>query len=585
MVRLDAFHVLNKVEKIHDGHYCQVGTVVGQPQWQHHRWRFNFKFISGGTDHKVHLFWYGPPHALQDGDVWQLCLKLKPAPVASNWGEWDYHQWLMMHGIESIGYVVKSSRNRRISQTHVYGVTQWRRTLLDRINALALPAIVQGILSALTVGSHQTITQPQWLVFQRTGTNHLIAIAGLHLGVLTGLVMWLSRVLWLRIGGGLHWPVDRVVAVAGLSVSLLYSLMAHFSLPTQRAFIMLAIYLVTMMRRYHSVWYVRFAIAVLVVVLVDPFSIVSASFWLSFMSVLSIVYVCSGRLHPYQKWRQWLGLQSAIVVGLTPLTLYFFHQLSAIGVIANLISVPWVACVILPLCAAASLTAVFSASLSSSIFWLAGQLTAPMWWVLVKLSQQDWLIWHHTVTHIWVVCMAMLGALLVLMPYGLPGRWLGLYCWLPFVWYRPYAVPTEAMAVSMVQHQNQSAYIVQTSHHAAVFGHYGHRLERYMHTALRYFSLTSSTPLRCRRTQTYDWDGVRLTQTVNRRLGHACTLTLSLPCGHLAMDAAGLVYQSVCPVNKRSTIHLAVQPGVRLEVSLSGDYHLKKWRHGAHNLL
>ncbi|PHQ81289.1 MAG: hypothetical protein COB66_02620, partial [Coxiella sp. (in: Bacteria)] len=405
------------------------GVVASIPKEQAHAQQFLFEGTLARqrmAPQLIRLSWYQPHPHVTVGEHWKLTVSLRPPSGLHNPGGFDYRRWLILHGVRAVGYVKSHQPYQLLQKPQHSSITRWRESLQEMIHQ-AIPTIqVAGLIAAITVGSHNLIQPEQWRVFQRTGTNHLMAISGLHIGFVAGFGFLLMGLLWRRSTRLLLWrPVQYAQAVAAIIAAICYGLMAGFSLPTQRAVIMVVIIMATVLFKQAVFLWQRIVFAFCVVLLLDPFALFSASLWLSFGSVTFIVYVCSGRYQSYRKSIQWARLQLALLVGLAPLTVYYFGQVALVGLLANAVAVPWVGFIIIPLCLLAALAAFVSSHAAIFLFKGAGFAITPLWHYLQWLSQQQWAVWQHAIPQVWILIMAVLGAFVVLLPRGVPGRWLG----------------------------------------------------------------------------------------------------------------------------------------------------------------
>ena len=150
------------------------------------------------------------------------------------------------------------------------------------------------------------MTSEQWEVFRRTGTSHLIAISGLHIGLIAGFMFLVVNFVWRQIPAlTLRIPAQQIAAVFSLGAALFYSLLAGFSLPTQRALIMLTVVLSGVLLRRRVATWDSLSLALLTVLVMDPLSVMSASFWLSFGAVTVIICTINARLKPSKLWWRW----------------------------------------------------------------------------------------------------------------------------------------------------------------------------------------------------------------------------------------------------------------------------------------
>ena len=418
----------------------------------------------------LRLNWYNPHPPVYVGDRWQLTVSLKPSWGLHNFGAFDYQQWLIFHGISATGSVVASSPNALLKRGKQYAVARWRERLLLLVQQAVKNPDIVGLITALTVGSHALIEATQWPVFQRTGTNHLMAISGLHIGIVAGfgfLFMGLVGRFFSRLL--LYVPLQSLQAMAAILAAVIYGVMAGFSLPTQRAVMMVVVVMLALLCRRMLFLWQRFVFAFCVVVILDPLSFFSMSLWMSFGSVFWIAYVNSARLKSYKKLTAWWRLQCALFVGLVPLTLVAFNQISFIGIVANLIAVPWVSFLIVPLCLLAAIVSWLSKTCAIFLFHVSGLLMTPLWHYLLFLSQQSWAVWAHVISQSWVIALGMIGALLLLLPRGFPGRYFGLFLWLPLFFHKPALPAKDELWLTVLDVGQGLSVLIQTQHHNLLY--------------------------------------------------------------------------------------------------------------------
>ncbi len=444
------------------------GRVVDLPITSAHAVQFLFQLKDQPA--LLQIRWYKPYPVIKVGDQWRLYLSLKPPLGLHNPGGFDYRQWLIWHGIRATGYVKSSNKNNLIHRQQHITINLWRQQLKQLITTAIDQPEIAGLIVALTTGFHGAILSKQWPVFQRTGTNHLMAISGLHIGMVAGFAFLLMGFIWRRSEYLLLWqPLQFAQAIAAICVAIIYGLMAGFSLPTQRALLMILVVMLALLSRRQVPLWQRFVFAFCVVVLIDPFALHSSSLWMSFGSVFWIMYVCSGRWKSYAKWMQWTRLQLALLLGLAPLTLYYFHQVALSGFLANAVAVPWVGFLIVPLCLIAAGVSLFNIGAAKLLFMLAGKCIMPLWLYLHWLSQQSWAMWGHTITAGWVLALALLGMGLLLLPRGVPGRWFGLFLCLPLVTYKPPGPSTNQLWLTVLDVGQGLATVLRTAQQTLVY--------------------------------------------------------------------------------------------------------------------
>ena len=160
-----------------------------------------------------------------------------------NPGGFDYEHWLFRQGVRATGYVRRGELNRRVGESAwKFPVNRLRQRLADALRAGLGDSPMQDILLALAIGERSGISPGQWEVFTRTGTNHLMSISGLHIGLVAGFVFFLLRRFWALTGTmAEHWPATKAAAVGSLLAAAAYAALAGFAVPTQRALVMVAV--------------------------------------------------------------------------------------------------------------------------------------------------------------------------------------------------------------------------------------------------------------------------------------------------------------------------------------------------------
>lgn len=425
-------------------------------------------------DTKMHpllrLNWYKPYPTVSVGDRWQFTVSLKPAWGLHNFGAFDYQQWLIFHGISATGTVLSSSPSTLLARGKRYLISRWREHLLLLVQQAITDPDVVGLITALTIGSHALIESTQWPVFQRTGTNHLMAISGLHIGMVAGFgFLWMGLVGRFFTRLLLVIPLQSLQAGGAIVSTLVYGVMSGFSLPTQRAVIMvLCVMCSLLIRRSFFLWH-RLIFAFCCAVLLDPFCFFSISLWMSFSSVFWIAYLNSARFKPYKKLAGWWRLQIALCVGLMPMTLLAFHQVSFMGILANLLAVPWVSFFVVPLCLLAAISSLLSRSCAIFLFHLSGLFMKPLWHYLVFLSDSPGAVWMHHMSEPWVIGLGVVGVFVFLLPRGIPGRYMGLYLCLPLFFYQPALPAKHELWLTMLDVGQGLSLVIQTQHHTLLY--------------------------------------------------------------------------------------------------------------------
>lgn len=348
-----------------------TGTVQGIPDSNSHRSRFFFQvdgLQQGKTwlpgSWRLRISWYKQAPDVVAGEKWVLPLRLKKVHGYRNPGGFDYEGWLYARRVIYSGYV--KGEGQRIDSAF-WSLDRLRQRVVESISLAAISPRSAAVVQALVVGDRSALSREDKAVFAATGTSHLIAISGLHIGLIAALIYFLLRWAWrLFPSACCRWPATVAAAPAAIFAALAYAAMAGFSIPTQRALIMLLVAMLGIVFR-RSVRAVHvLGLALLAVLLWDPYSVVSAGFWLSFGAVGVILYLAT----PVAGRFSWVSLQLGISVALAPLLVWQQLPVSLLSPVVNLLAIPVFGMLIVPF----SLLAV----LSQMIWPDLGQLLLPV---------------------------------------------------------------------------------------------------------------------------------------------------------------------------------------------------------------
>lgn len=400
---------------------------------------------------------------IHSGERWQLTVRLKRPHGNANPHAFDYEAWLLERGIRASGYVRPKAENLRLDKLVVepgYLLERLRETVRDRFLDELPGSEYAGILVALTVGDQRSIQGDYWRLFSRTGTTHLMSISGLHVTMVAALLAWFVGFLWRRSPRlMLILPAQRAAVLAGWLTGMAYALLSGFSVPAQRTAFMLTVAALALLSGRRTAVSKTLALALAVVLLLDPWALLSPGFWLSFGAVGLLFYVASERVVEAPGWRgelaRWGLAQWAVTVGSLPLLLLFFQQFSLVSPLANAFAIPAISFVITPL------------ALLAAIVPIPGLLHLDHWllsWVmeaLIRLSEFP--VYTQPVPPLWAVVAALIGIGWMLLPRGFPSRWLGLVMLLPALLVAP-ARPLPGQASVTVLDVGQGlAVLVQTA--------------------------------------------------------------------------------------------------------------------------
>ena len=447
------------------------GFIVDLPEQDERRTRFDFSVAESAQklSSKLRLSWYYPDQPIKAGQHWLFTVKLKRPHGSLNPGGFDYERWLFTQGVGAAGYVRTSPKPVLLGRDSAWiNIAVWRQSISDRLSVLLSDSPSLALIKALTIGDGNEITQNQWDVFRKTGTIHLVVISGSHVGLIAGLAYFLTLKAWAWTGL-LRWSPQRVAAVAAMLVAVFYAGLAGFSVPTQRAVIMLAIVMLAIILQRNTRPYNTLAVALLAVLAFDPLAVLSVGFWLSFLAVGLIVYVIAGRLGKSGYIVEMIKINWATSVGLSPLLLFFFQQVSLISPLANFIAVPVISLAAVPLSLLGVLVMFGSPLLASKLFIIVDTALQGLWWLLVRLAELPLATINHKQPSTWALAFALPGILLLLAPRGSPARWLSLVMFLPLVFTASDKPETGGIKMTLLDVGQGLSVVVQTTNHWLVY--------------------------------------------------------------------------------------------------------------------
>ena len=327
------------------------GVIVSIPALRAEKIQFQFLAdeLNGQAVHGLLLLsCYDHCPVLRAGETWRLVAKLKKPQNLGNPGGFDYVASLDARHIQWTGYTRRGTFLRMQATQASTGLIRLRQHLAEMLNRLDPDPKTIGILQALTLGVSHQIDADTWGLFRRTGTTHLMVISGAHIGLVAGLTYAFIKWLWCRSNRLLCWiPAPRVASLAGLLMAMVYALLAGFGVPAQRALIVCFFMLIRHFFNHRfSVWQ-AWRYALLAVLVYEPHAVVLPGFYLSFIAVAILIGM--NQRSALMGFKKTLCLQLACLLGLMPLTLFCFSYGSMNGFFANLLAIPWVSFVIIPL--------------------------------------------------------------------------------------------------------------------------------------------------------------------------------------------------------------------------------------------
>ena len=341
-------------------------------------------------DLRARVSWHDPPStAPRAGERWRLLLRLDAPRRNTNPGGFDEQREFFRDRLQARAVVISSTSNRRLAAQQP-SLLALRERIAVRIRDSVVDRDAAALFAGLAVGATGAVSREQWRTFSATGTTHLVAISGMHVTLFCWLVAALARASWRR----MPWfaaVIDRDVFAASLGVSaaLGYALLAGFGVPTQRTVVMLAVWWgLRLGGRVHGD-FDALGLALIAVLVIDPFAPLSSGFWLSFVAMATLIVLGESQSKGVRGWivdnlrtQWWVGL------ALLPFTLLWFSSIPVAGLLVNLVAIPVFSFVLVPVALLGSALGGFAASAARPLWWLGERVHDWLWPLLVAVAAQ-----------------------------------------------------------------------------------------------------------------------------------------------------------------------------------------------------
>ena len=430
-----------------------------------------------------------PPPDVRAGQRWRMQLRLKVPHGSVNPQGFDYELYLWEQGVQATGYVratASAPAPQMLGQTWTAPIALARQWVRERIQAHVADARAAGLLAALVVGDQRAIDRSDWDVFRATGVSHLVSISGTHITMFAWLAVGVVGWLWrssARLCG--RWPAPHAALVCGVALAWAYALFSGWGVPAQRTCVMLATVAVLRLSGARWPWPWVWLLTAVVVLLWDPWAMLQAGFWLSFVAV-GVLFASSIAMNlraaaadatsaravkhtkAYAAFRRgalaavdMLREQWVVTLALAPLGLLLFGQVSLIGLVANALAIPWVTLVLTPLALA---------GVAWPELWTAASgAVALLYASLDVLAAWPWSSWNAPVPPIAIGAAGVVGGVLLVLPTPWAVRGAGVpLLLLALLWRPPLPAPEEFELLAADIGQG-NAVLVQTAQHALLF--------------------------------------------------------------------------------------------------------------------
>lgn len=454
-----------------------IGYISSIPKIEPKRTSFTFdteKFDGKKVKTKFLISWYknyATYPKFKTGDKWQFTVRLKRPHGMLNPGGFDQEAHLFQNKIRATGYIVDSRENSCLeSKWYKYPINRLREYLGIKIRESISNHKLKNLIVTLVIGEQSGIEQKQWEILRRTGTIHFMVIAGLHISFVAGMMFFIGKSIFRLFPRlTLYMPASYAGAILALLGAAIYSALAGFSIPTQRAVIMIFfIMLGTLLKRNITSWY-ALLFGLLFVIIINPLAGLNSGFWLSFAAVAIITYALSSRISGNNKLLKYNRLQWSLTFGLMPLTLLLFQQAPLISFFANAFTVPWIGFVVLPLSLLGSLFIFIYEPIAHILLSLAVKALSLSWHLLEWMASFAISSWHHFVFNNWILISSIIGALILLSPSGFPHRFIGCFWILPLLFYFPKRPPANEAWVTVLDVGQGLSSVIQTQNHSLIY--------------------------------------------------------------------------------------------------------------------
>ena len=464
-------------DALHGKNVLVTGRIEGLPMARSDATRFVLRIERAELDGqpldlrgKLRLSWHRTQRSLPACSRWRLMLRLKRPRGLVNPGGIDSERVALTNRIVATGYVREDAANTMLAHSGIC-VDGWREALSERIAERVTDRRDAASLRAFAVGDTRGLDNQDWEIARANGIPHLIAISGFHVGVAAIGGVWLAQLLYLLWPAlALRLPAPIAKAVMALLVAAAYGLLAGLGIATIRTLLMIAVIAWARCARRRIDGAVSLAIALIAMLVLDPLSVLTAGFWLSFAGVALLMFC----LKPQQDgWRGFVrelcSAQCLMTVSLLPLTMWFFGEASLVGALSNLLAIPLVSLLVVPGVLVSMVLLVLFPPLAMPLLWLLAGLMHGQWWIFEQLARLPGAHWYLPQVRPLALVLALIGAVWMFSPRGLPLRALGALLFLPLL-FPPLSRPVQgAFEVWMLDVGQGLAILLRTQHHTLVY--------------------------------------------------------------------------------------------------------------------
>jgi competence protein ComEC len=449
------------------------GRIQGLPERHGNDLRFDAQVQilapARGDEHwrRARLTWREAPVEPRAGESWRWLVQVEAAGRTRNFEGLDVERLLFRDRVHLTGRIVPVALNEK-RQAAPPSIDRLRERIARRISQSVADPDAAALMIALAVGHTAGVSRDQWRVFNATGTTHLVAISGLHVTLFAWLALRAARMAWRLLPRAAPFERETFCWLLAMGAAGGYALLAGSSVPTQRTWIMLAVFVLARLAVRHVSAARLWSLAMIAVLLIDVLAPLSAGFWLSFVAVGVILLLTSEVPVAQSRWRRMLTLQLAIMLALAPLTAAIFGGISLVGFVVNLLAIPIVSFGFVPLVLLGALCAGVFPLIADPVFQLAAASYQVLWPGLVAAADMPFAQWRVEPPAWWYA-------------YAAAAAWFSLHAWpmglrlaataavLPLVFADSRTPPSGTFQVNVLDTGRGSAVLVTTRSHVLLF--------------------------------------------------------------------------------------------------------------------
>jgi len=408
----------------------------------------------------------------QPGEYYRFDLRLKPPHGTANGVGFDRERWLFRHGIDGIGSIQQAQRLNPVklplNQAIKVHINQWRGAISSTLDYYFTNDRDTALLHALSIGDKSRFEPRDHHLFQVSGTAHLIAISGLHIGMVAamgGVIGWFLYFLFPQ----QRLPRPLLQVIIGLSLAIVYASLAGFSVSTQRALIMLAVYGWFKWRRRSVYAWDVWSISLLTVLVTDPLNVLDAGFWLSFWAVAILIFAFQGRSSHHGKLYDFVKIQWLLLIGMLPLSLLQFGSLKIWAPLVNLFVIPIMTFLFIPVLFCLIIFAGVSGEIPDILVNYIHVISQLFWHFLGYFSDIDLNLLSWPIQGVWSFILISLAAIILLLPATIPQRYWGVFLIIIALWPKTSNIPSGEFKADILDVGQGTAVLIRTQNHQLLY--------------------------------------------------------------------------------------------------------------------